>query len=152
MRYSSGPEVGGACEAARLRASLALDGELEDDLDRLLLERHLDRCPECVGAVARLEAAAWLLRREQAEPYRCEVRAPRREARRLPWADIAVAMLTLAVGTLALPREASDHRGSRSDERRLAAPPPRLPIGQRSAGEDFRPRGSTRSAHATSQS
>ena len=152
MRYSSGPEFGGACEAARLRASLALDGELEDDLDQLLLKRHLDRCPECVDAVARLEAAAWLLRREQAEPYRCEVRAPRREARRLPWANIAVAMLTLAVGTLTLPQEGSDHRGSRPDERRLAAPPPRLPIGQRSAVEDFRPRGSTRSPHATSQS
>ena len=151
MRYSSGPEVGGPCEAAHLRASLVLDGELEDDLDRLLLKRHLDRCPECVDAVARLEAAAWLLRREPAEPYRCEVRAPRREAR-LPWANIAVAMLTLAVGTLTLPQQGSEHAGSRSDERRLAAPPPRLPIGQRSAGEDFRPRGSTRSAHATSQS
>jgi anti-sigma factor RsiW len=66
VRYSSEPEVGGACEAARLRASLALDGELEDDLDQLLLKRHLDRCPECVAAVARLEAAAWLLRREPA--------------------------------------------------------------------------------------
>ena len=152
MRYSSGPEVGGPCEAARLRASLALDGELEDDLDHLLLKRHLDRCPECVDAVARLEAAAWLLRREPAEPYRCEVRAPRREARRLPWANIAVAMLTLAVGTLTLPQQGSEHAGSQGDERRLAAPPPRLPIGQRSAGEDFRPRSSTRSQHATSQS
>ena len=150
MRYSSGPEVGGACEAARLRASLAIDGALEDDLEQLLLKRHLDRCPECVDAVARLEAAAWLLRREPAEPYRCEVRVPRRD-RRLPWANIAVAILTLAVGTLTLPH-GSEPPGSQSTEHRLAAPPPRLPIGQRSAVEDFRPHGSARSPHATSQS
>jgi hypothetical protein len=151
VRYSPGPEVGGACEAARLRASLAIDGELDDDLDQLLLKRHLDRCPECVDAVARLEAAAWLLRSEPAESHRCDVRAPRRAARRLPWANIAVAMLTLAVGTMTLPH-GSEQAGSRSDEPRLAAPPPRLPIGQRSAGEDFRPHGPTRSPHTTSQS
>ena len=151
MRYSPGPEVGAACEAARLRASLAIDGELDDDLDQLLLKRHLDRCPECVDAVARLEAAAWLLRREPAEPYRCDVHVPRREVRRLPWANIAVAMLTLAVGTLTLPH-GPDRPGARSDQRRLAAPPPRLPIGQRSAGEDFRPRGVTRSPHAPTRS
>ncbi len=151
MRYAPGPEVGGACEAARLRASLAIDGELDDDLDQLLLKRHLDRCPECVDAVARLEAAAWLLRREPGEPYRCDVRAPRRETRRLPWANIAVAMLTLAVGTLTLPHR-PERSGARSEEHRLAAPPPRLPIGQRSAGEDFRPQSATRSAYATPQS
>ena len=56
------PDVGGACEAARLRASLALDGGLDDDFDLLLLDRHLARCSECTAVVAAMRRAATTVR------------------------------------------------------------------------------------------
>ena len=74
------PDVGGACEAARLRASLALDDALDDDFDLLLLERHLSRCPECVEVVQGMRAAASAVRCAPLEPHRCDVTVARREA------------------------------------------------------------------------
>jgi anti-sigma factor RsiW len=124
-----------ACEAARLRASLALDGEL-DEIHLLLLRRHLDRCPECADVVPEIRAVTAAVRRTPLElpPLaRVPVRLP---PRRLPWATIGVAVATLAVAALTLP-ELPASSGSRDAVPRLAAAPPRLPIGQRSALDDF---------------
>ena len=132
------PDVGGACEAARLRASLALDDALEDDFDLLLLERHLARCPECVDVVAGMRAAAVAVRSAPLELHRCDV-ALRRPQRGLPWANITVAVLLLAVVGVTLPNASAPVRAPETV--RLASPPPRLPIGQRLAAEDFAGRG-----------
>jgi hypothetical protein len=133
------PDVGGACEAARLRASLQLDDALDDDFDLLLLERHLARCPECVDVVAGMRAAALAVKAAPLELHRCTVAAVRRDARRLPWANITVALTLLAVVGVTLPNASSPARPDDGD--RLAAPPPRLPIGQRLAADDFAARG-----------
>jgi len=128
------PDLGGACEAARLRASLALDGGLDDDFDLLLLERHLARCPECAEVVAAMRRAASAVRRAPLLSHRCDVDT--RRVRPLPWANIAVAILAIAAAGAILP-SASDPPRSGDPPDRLAAPPPHLPIGQRSAVEDF---------------
>jgi hypothetical protein len=128
------PDVGGACEAARLRASLALDGGLDDDFDLLLLERHLARCPECADVVAAMRRAASTVRRAPLLSHRCDVTPP--SARPLPWANVAVAILTIAAAGAMLP-QAPGRNQSGELPRRLASPPPPLPIGQRSAVDDF---------------
>ena len=132
-------DVGGAGAAARLWASLALDDALDDDFDLLLLERHLSRCPECVEVVEAMRAAASAVRGAPLESHRCDVAVVGRDARRLPWANVTVALMTLAVVGVTLPHASSP--GSTHDAPRLAAPPPRLPIGQRQAAEDFATRG-----------
>lgn len=140
--------AGSACEAARLRASLALDGDL-DEMHGLLLQRHLDRCPECADAVRGIDLVTTLVRDTRLEPRPRTPVAGRRPARRLPWANIGVAVATLAVGSLTLPNAPSP--GSLDPAPRLAAPPPRLPLGQRSAADDFvteRPETTPRSAQA----
>ena len=130
--------VASACEAARLRASLALDGDLEE-IQLLLLQRHLDRCPECLAVVGGMRSVTTSIRNAP-----LEVRPPadsagrRRQARRLPWASIGVAVAALAVGAVTLPQPPGPS-GAGDEARRLAAPPPPLPIGQRSAGDDFLP-------------
>ena len=125
---------GGACEAARLRASLALDGELAEI--QLLLRRHLDRCPECLDLVGGMRAATASIRSAPLEARPSAPALGRRTARCLPWPNIAVAMATPAVGALTLPHVAGP-ADSGADAPRLAASPPRLPIGRRSAGDDF---------------
>lgn len=132
------PDVGGACEAARLRASLALDG-LDDDFDLLLLERHLTRCPECSDVVAGMRAATAAVQGSPLASHRCDFAVAHDDARRLPWAHVTVALLTLAVVGITLPQASSP--SSPDPTPRLAAPPPRLPIGQRLAAEDFAARG-----------
>jgi anti-sigma factor RsiW len=49
MRYL--PSRSWACDRARHAVSLRLDGELSQ-LERALLERHLDRCPACADFAA----------------------------------------------------------------------------------------------------
>jgi len=132
------PDVGGACEAARLRASLSLDDALDDDFDRLLLERHLTRCPECADVVEGMRAGALAVRAAPLESHRCDV-SPARDVRRLPWANVTVAVLMLAVVGVTLPNASAPGRPDAAP--RLAAPPPRLPIGQRLAADDFATRG-----------
>ena len=84
------------CEAAMERASLALDGAL-DDVGREQLARHLARCPACAAVVEELGAVTSLLRRAPLEPYRCELPRPRRRAGRVaPWAASAAAAVTKA--------------------------------------------------------
>lgn len=126
-----------ACEAARLRASLALDGDLEE-IQLLLLQRHLDRCPECPAVVGAMRGVT---ERVRSAPH--EVRPParavgRRPVQSLPWASIGVAVAALALGAATLPQPPGP-TGAGGEAPRLAAPPPPLPIGQRSAGDDFLP-------------
>jgi ferric-dicitrate binding protein FerR (iron transport regulator) len=49
------------CRRAREWVSLRLDGELSE-LERLLLRRHLGRCPECRAVADGFEAATRLIR------------------------------------------------------------------------------------------
>lgn len=127
--------AGSACEAARLRASLALDGEL-DEIHLLLLQRHLDRCLACAELVPELRAVTEAVRRAPPERRLRRSVVPPLPVRRLPWARITVAVATLALGALTLPQLPAS-TGDRAGSPRLAAPPPRLPIGQRSALDDF---------------
>ena len=59
------------CDAARLQASAAIDGEL-DDVGRVQLARHLSACAECARVAARMEEVAELLRGAPRERFRCE--------------------------------------------------------------------------------
>jgi hypothetical protein len=84
-----------ACEDARRRASLALDGALRDDVGLRLLRSHLDACPACTRFVAGMRLATSSLRRAPPERFHCElpgarlVRLPSASPG-LPWATAAV--------------------------------------------------------------
>ena len=135
--------AGSACEAARLRASLALDGDLEE-IQLLLLQRHLDRCPECLAVVAGMRGVTTSIRSAPLEVRPPAPAVRRRAARSLPWPSIGVAVAALAVGAVTLPQPPGPN-GAGGEAPHLAAPPPRLPIGQRSAVDDFlRTSGSSR--------
>lgn len=137
-----------ACDDARFGASLALDGALVDDVGLRRLRAHLDACPACARFVARMGLAAALLRRAPLEPFQCErtvarpVRLPS-AARGLPWATAAVAVAALALGGASLPRggDAPDRLDEALSARAYphSVVPFRLPIGQRSAADDFVP-------------
>ena len=75
------PVLGVECDAARERASLALDGAL-DDVGRRQLARHVARCAACAAVVDELGAVTALLRTAPLEAYRCELRPPARRAGR----------------------------------------------------------------------
>lgn len=131
-----------ACADARLRASLALDAEL-GDLGLAQLRRHLDSCVECTRVVGEMEATSILLRAAAREPYRCElggsllVRSCSSQRGR-SWAGAAVAVAALVLATGALPRpegHLEDGRPAGGQARPVV--PLKLPIGQRSAVEDF---------------
>jgi anti-sigma factor RsiW len=136
-----------ACDDARLRASLALDDAL-DDVGLLRLRSHLEACPSCASFVAEIGSAVALLRRAPLEGFRCELPGSRllrscTSPGGRGWAGAAVAVFALVLATASLPG-ASDPT-SRLGSTVAAAPPPRhsvipfkLPIGQRSAVDDFR--------------
>ncbi len=86
-----------------------------------------------------MRAAASAVRAAPLVPHRCDVTVAGRDARNLPWANVTVALMTLAVVGVTLPHASSP--SSPDVPPRLAAPPPRLPIGQRLAAEDFATRG-----------
>ena len=132
------------CHAARLRASVAIDGEL-DHVGRVQLARHLSACADCARVAAQMDDVAELLRGAPRERFRCEP-GPRRPLRsRSPsvrhWAGAVVAVVAVVLVIGALPdRGATPQR----DESRTAAAsgyarvsPLELPIGQRSAMDDF---------------
>ena len=128
------------CGAARERASLALDGAL-DDVGRRQLARHLEGCAACAAVAGELGAVTALLRRAPFEPFRCEVRPPARPGGRVaPWAASAAAVAALAVGIASLPYASGpDARASlTAADLEATLPPVKLPIGQRSAEGDFR--------------
>ena len=133
-----------ACDSARQRASVAIDGEL-DDVGRLQLDRHLSHCAECARLAARMEAAAERLRGAPLERFRCELprvrhlRSTSTSSRH--WAGAAVTVLAVVLVTGALPGpgatpEPAD-RPTAGSGAAARLSPLELPIGQRSAMEDF---------------
>jgi Putative zinc-finger len=131
---------GRACDEARLRASLALDGAL-DEVGEIHLRRHLRSCAACAQVVAEMGATSALMRRAPLARFRGDLTAAQLVrtctsglGRVWAGAGVAVAALVLATGALPRPHDA-------------AAPPPpaagaavaplELPIGQRSAMDDF---------------
>jgi anti-sigma factor RsiW len=134
-----------ACDAARLRVSLSLDGEL-DDVGRLRLDHHLAVCTECAGIAARMEAASVRIRRAPLGRFRCELRGarlvrPRTSARRhhrhLAGAVVAVVALVLATGALPGRSEHPSPHVRRTSATGTRVSPLELPIGQRQAMDDF---------------
>lgn len=127
------------CADARSLASLALDGEL-DELGALQVRVHVASCRDCASAIGRMRLATELLRSAPRARFRCElgrgqlVRACSTGAGGRIWAGAAMTLAALVLATGALP--------GRDD---AAAPSPRaagvapltLPIGQRSAMDDF---------------
>ena len=138
MEASRRPATRRACDEARLGASLALDGHL-DDVGYHHLRRHLESCPDCRAVVAEMQATSTLLRNAPLERFRCEL-AGARVVRTCSsglgrhWAGAAVAVLALVLVTGALPRQ-DDSRPT--NRRAVAVAPLTLPIGQRSALDDF---------------
>ena len=134
------PVLDADCGTARERASLALDGAL-DDVGRRQLVRHLEGCAACAAVVDELGAVTGLLRRAALEPFRCEVKPTARRAGRVaPWAASAAAVAALAVGIASLPYATGPEARASLTAADLEAtlPPVKLPIGQRSAEDDFR--------------
>ena len=127
------------CRDARLRASLALDDEL-DEVGRQRLARHLEDCVACTQVVTDMRSATRSLRRARAERFRCELRPAQLAAhasssgagRHLAGAAVAVAALVLATGAL----PGRDDTAAPSPRTAVVAPLV-LPIGQRSAMDDF---------------
>jgi hypothetical protein len=127
------------CADARALASLALDGEL-DELGARHLHVHVAACRDCTRAIAKMRLASELIRSAPRARFRCElgrgrlVRACSSGAGGRIWAGAAMTLAALVLATGALP--------GRDD---AAAPSPRaagvapltLPIGQRSAMDDF---------------
>ena len=131
------------CAEARALASLALDGEL-DELGSRQLRGHVASCRDCARAIGKMRLASELLRSAPRARFRCDLTAAqlvRTCSSSGPggriWAGAAMTLAALVLATGALP--------GRDDD--TAAPSPRaavvaplaLPIGQRSAMDDFAP-------------
>ena len=111
-----GAPPAGLCEDARARASLALDGELDDEVGARLLRRHLAGCPDCASRVAEMWAITGLLRQAPLEPV------PRATKAGLPQpADPAAARPALR------PEKRQPPRNVPSRERYPCMPPPPKP-------------------------
>jgi anti-sigma factor RsiW len=147
-----------ACDRARAWVGRELDGEL-NEICRIALRRHLGRCAECAQYAVDVEWFTSLLREAALEPYRCDPgiphrRRPSRVLRLVP--SIAALTLVMTVTTTALTLELGRSRGGLpqppTDSVRtvttsspqsseglhvLGLQPIKLPIGQRSAVEDF---------------
>ena len=97
MSSSHRPRSAG-CERARAWASLELDGELSE-LERALLESHLDRCAACAAVAAEIRALTGAVRAAPLERPAKPVFVPReRPAARPPR---AVGARVAAAATLA---------------------------------------------------
>lgn len=125
-----------ACDDARFAASLELDRAL-DDVGRAGLRRHVDACPECARVVSGMRSASALLRRGGLVPHRCELggglaRGCWSGPGRI-WAGAGVAVAALVLTTGALPHR---HEAP-APAPRVSVVPLALPIGQRSAIDDF---------------
>jgi anti-sigma factor RsiW len=68
MAAGFGAASAGLCEDARRRASMAVDGELDDEIGVRLLRRHLAGCPDCARRFAEMLLVSTLLRRAPLEP------------------------------------------------------------------------------------
>jgi predicted anti-sigma-YlaC factor YlaD len=96
-----------ACDRAREAASFALDGELSQ-LERALLERHVDRCPACAAFSADVTALTLELRAAAFVPLERPIELPlrRRAGHGLrhagAWAAAASVAVTAVLGVTAL--------------------------------------------------
>ena len=129
------------CADARALASLALDDEL-DELGSRQLRGHLASCRDCRGAVGKMRLASELLRSAPRARFRCElgrgqlVRACSSGMGGRIWAGAAMTLVALVLATGALPGR--DDTAAPSPRAAVVAPLA-LPIGQRSAMDDFAP-------------
>jgi predicted anti-sigma-YlaC factor YlaD len=141
-------EMDHACDLARQRVSSELDGELSE-FDRHLLARHLERCVECRRFADDALTLTQVLRTAPLDPYTCGEVGPRRarrfgRARQIAPVAAAILVVSTAATTLVT--------GGRREQPRLmpitahrpiatkagfVADRVKLPIGQRSAGDDF---------------
>jgi hypothetical protein len=132
------------CRDARLRASVALDDQL-DEVGRQRLARHLEECVACTQVVADMRSATRSLRRARSERFRCELQSAQLAragssgtGRHLAGAAVAVAALVLATGALPGRDDTAAPSPPGSGAGAVVAPL-ELPIGQRSAMDDFAP-------------
>ena len=132
------------CRDARLRASVALDDQL-DEVGRQRLARHLEECVACTQVVADMRSATRSLRRARSERFRCELQSAQLAragssgtGRHLAGAAVAVAALVLATGALPGRDDTAAPSPPGSSAGAVVAPL-ELPIGQRSAMDDFAP-------------
>jgi len=131
------------CADARALASLALDGEL-DELGSRQLRGHLASCRDCTRAVGKMRLASELLRSAPRARFRCELgrgqlaRACSSGTGGRIWAGAAMTLVALVLATGALPGRDDTTAPS---PRAVVVAPLALPIGQRSAMDDFAPPG-----------
>lgn len=131
------------CADARALASLALDGEL-DELGSRQLRGHLASCRDCTRAVGKMCLASELLRSAPRAGFRCELgrgqlaRACSSGTGGRIWAGAAMTLVALVLATGALPGRDDTTAPS---PRAVVVAPLALPIGQRSAMDDFAPPG-----------
>lgn len=92
--------TGGLCERARSWAALAPDGELSE-LERKLLDSHLERCSACGRFAREVAALAAELRHAALEPLPRAVTVPSRR-RRPAYAGMRAAGAAAAVAVMAL--------------------------------------------------
>ncbi len=139
---ASGADVRRVCDDARLSISLALDDALDDETREGLWE-HLGACEACARLAAELGYATSLVRSTSLEPFRCDLTTPRLlrsrlDARSGPWTSAAVVLGALVLVVWQLPGGAGTPGEPPSARSQGAfAAPFRLPIGQRSAADDF---------------
>lgn len=91
----------GLCERARSWAALAPDSELSE-LERKLLDSHLERCPACAGFAVEVAAIAAELRAARPQPLSRPVAVPSWRRRRRAYASIRAAGAAAAVAVMAL--------------------------------------------------
>ena len=127
------------CADARALASLALDGEL-DELGSRQLRGHVAACRDCARAIGKMRLASELLRSAPRARFRCDltpaqlVRTCSSGAGGRIWAGAAMTLAALVLATGALPGRDDDPASS---PRTAVVAPLVLPIGQRSAMDDF---------------
>jgi hypothetical protein len=129
------------CAEARALASLAFDGEL-GELGSRQLRGHVASCHDWVGALGKMCLASELLRCAPRARFRCDLTAAqlvRTCSSSGPggriWAGAAMTLAALVLATGALPGR-DDDRAAPSPRAAVVAPLT-LPIGQRSAMDDF---------------
>ena len=121
--------------------SLALDGEL-DELGALQLRGHVASCRDCEHAIGEMHYASTILRSAPRVRFRCELgrgqlaRACSTGQVGRIWAGAAMTLAALVLATGALPGR--DDTAATSPRAAVVAPL-ELPIGQRSAMDDFAP-------------
>ena len=129
------------CADARALASLALDDEL-DELGSRQLRGHVASCRDCARAIGKMRLAGELLRSAPRVRFRCDLTAAQlvRTCSSGPggriWAGAAMTLAALVLATGALPGR--DDTAAPSPRAAVVAPLA-LPIGQRSAMDDFAP-------------